>query len=164
MFGDVDREHCVICHFPVPAVPRSWCGPLDSFLTQFIKPRLAPPGRIEAWCRWIVEGAASADTVVVRAHGALARAETTRVDGIEVRPCDLSPVWAVQQTILHADPPTNISFAKWAGSLPVEHNIVRRCRMDLLNRAGFHTAHMFDVAAHRTRGPSSSADRMRPPV
>jgi hypothetical protein len=33
--------------------------------------------------------------------------------------------------------------------------------MDLLNRAGFHMAHIFDVAAHRTRGLRSSADRIR---
>ena len=108
-----------------------------------------------------MEGAGSADIAVVRAHGALARAKTTHVDGLEVRPCDLSPVWAVQQTILHSDPPTDISFTEWARSLPLEHNVVRQRRMDLLNRAGFHTAHMFDVAAHRTCGSRSSADRMR---
>jgi hypothetical protein len=70
-------------------------------------------------------------------------------------------VWAVQQEILHSDPPSDISFAEWARSLPVEHNEVRQRRMDLLNRAGFHTAHMFDVAAHRTSGSPSSARRMR---
>jgi hypothetical protein len=155
------REHCVICHFPIPAVPRSWRGPLDSFLSQFIKPRLATRSRIEAWSRWVVKGATSGGVVVVRAHGALARAETTHVDGIEVRPSDLSPVWAVQQTMLHSDPPTEISFAEWARSLPVEHNVVRQCRMDLLNRAGFHTAHMFDVAAYRTRSSRSLGNRMR---
>jgi len=70
-------------------------------------------------------------------------------------------VWALQQTILHSDPPADINFAEWGRSLPVEHNVVRQCRMDLLNRAGFHTAHMFDVGAHRSRGSLSSAGRMR---
>lgn len=160
-FRRMAREHCASCHFPVPAIPRSWRGPLDNFLGQYIEPRLPPRSRIEAWSRWVVEGAASANVMVVRAHGALTRADTTSVEGLEVRPSDLSPVWAVQQTILHSDPPTDISFAEWARSLPVEHNAVRQRRMDLLNRAGFHTAHLFDVGAHRTRDFRSLGNRMR---
>lgn len=98
---------------------------------------------------------------MVRAHGTLKRGKITRVDGIEVRPSDLSPVWAVQQAILHGDPPEGVSFAEWARSLPLEHNVTRQARMDLLNRAGFHTAHMFDVAAYRARACVGSATRMR---
>lgn len=137
----------IICHFPVPAIPRSWRGPLDSFLSQYIKPGLH---RVRA-SRHGQDGSLKG----------LHRPTLWWFAPTEVRPSDLSPVWAVQQTILHSDPPTNISFAEWARLLPVEHNVVRQYRMDLLNRAGFHTAHTFDVAAHRTRHFCSLGNRMR---
>jgi hypothetical protein len=150
------REHCAICSFPLPAVPGSWHGPIESFLTQFIKPRLPAPERLESWCRWITAGIATSRVVVVRAHGPLKRGTTTVIDGLKVRASDLSPVWAVQQQILHGDPPTEISFAEWALSLPLEHNTVRQRRLDLLNHACFHMAHMFDVGANRLPSPNSA--------
>jgi hypothetical protein len=40
--------------------------------------------------------------------------------------------------------------------LPLEHNDVRQRKLDLLNTAGFHAAHLFDVAAHRNTSPLSA--------
>jgi len=104
---------------------------------------------MELWCEWIVNGAACAEVVVVRAYGEFERANIVHVDDLEVRPSDLAPVWALQQMMLHSDPPTMVSFAEWARSLPLEHNVVRQSQMDLLNRAGLHTAHFVDVAPQR---------------
>ncbi|MGD1097003.1 MAG: hypothetical protein ABSB35_34065 [Bryobacteraceae bacterium] len=122
---------------------------MQTFISRFIEPHLPSPERLTAWSKWIVEGVESTDVVIVRRHGGLSRGILCDIQGLRVLPSDLSPVWAVQQAILHSDPPTDTAFGKWVLSLPLEHNAVRKRKLDLLNVAGFHTAHLIDVAAHR---------------
>jgi hypothetical protein len=149
----MQREHCSICRIPIPAVPLSWSGPLKTFLSTIIEPKLPSSERLTAWSTWIVEGVKSSDVVIVRRHGDLSRGVQRNVQGLRILPSDLSPVWAVQQAILHSDPPTGITFSEWLHSLPLAHNDVRKRKLDLLNVAGFHTAHLVDVAAYRNSSP-----------
>jgi hypothetical protein len=135
---------------PMPAVPRSWRGPLSEFIATFIKPNLPAPDRLTAWSEWIVEGVRTSKVVVARHYGSLSRGVPTVIAGLQVLPSDLSPVWAIQQAILHGDPPPTQSFDEWAASLPLEHNQARKRHLDLVNLAGFHTAHLVDVASYRT--------------
>lgn len=144
-----NREHCSVCKLPTPAVPLSWSGTLQNFISSFVAPRLPSPERLALWSRWIIEGIRSSDVVTVRRFGSLARGVPHDIRGLRVLPADLSPVWAVQQEILHGDPPSRVAFRDWVLALPLEHNDVRRRELDLLNVAGFHAAHIVDVAGHR---------------
>jgi hypothetical protein len=122
---------------------------LEAFIARFIEPKLPSTERLTAWSTWIIECVKATDVVVVRRHGRLLRGVPYGIQGLRVLPSDLSPVWALQQAILHSDPPTDMPFDEWVSSLPLEHNTVRRRKLDLLNVAGFHAAHLIDVAAHR---------------
>lgn len=119
------------------------------FISKFIEPWIPSRDRFQAWIEWIEKGLFSSQIVVVRRFGTLRRTEPRNFGGIEVLASDLSPVWALHQAMLHSDPPEDKDFKSWINELPLAHNDVRARRLDMLNRAGLHAAHLVDVAAYR---------------
>jgi hypothetical protein len=63
---------------------------------------------------------------------------------------DNAPAWAIHSLLLQGRFLDETSFSDWLlNAMPIEFNSAHACKMDAINKARYHVAHLFDVQAGR---------------
>ena len=77
---------------------------------------------------------------------------TVTQEGDRIIWTDNAPSWGIHALLLSEDALDLTSFARWMESeMPIEFNAAHQRKLDRINRARYHVAHLFDVQAGRDK-------------
>lgn len=124
--------------------PALFEGSLDSFYKEYAEPNLPRPERVSAFDKFLAEYLASENpTYIIRKVGDQERGRVcTTVRGDQVIPSDNSPCWWVHSFLLGNEPMKG-DAAEFFARIPT--HMFKVSRMETLNTAGYHLAHIFPV-------------------
>jgi hypothetical protein len=137
----------------LPKAPRTFNGKLSELFEEHIAPLLPSSDRVHRLhamlTRYMRE---RCSFFAVRNRRASERGNTIRTEcGDQIIFTDNSPAWAIHSILLSGndlDDPT--AFVRWLNlEMPIEFNMAHARKLDLINKARYHVAHLFDVQAGR---------------
>jgi hypothetical protein len=144
------------------AAPKRFTGYLHDLFSNHLALALPPQDHVTELHATLMEYVQRGPRVfAVRNRNTLERASTLRTGGgDQIVWTDNSPPWAIHSILFKGEFLDPESFANWLKTMPIEFNTAHARKLDLINKAGYHVAHLFDVQNGRdNRDPGGWSTR-----